>query len=75
MFIEPVYNRFNKNVSSTSSSLCPKAILLQPSLIATEFKAPLLKFAHKEQGFFSSRKSNTISFIFVYSIKSGISNS
>ena len=47
--------------------------MLQPSLIATEFKAPLLKFAHREQGFFSCLTSNTISFIFVSSIKRGTS--
>ena len=68
MLIKPVYNKLSINVSKTSSSLWPRAILLQPSLIATEFRAPLLKLAHKEQGFFSFLTSKTISFILVSSI-------
>ena len=59
----PVYNRFKKKVSKTSSSLCPRAILLQPSLIAILFRIPLLKLAQSEQGFFSFLISKTISFI------------
>ena len=53
----PAYNKFKKKVSKTSSSLCPKAILLHPSRLATLFKIPLLKLAHSEHGFFSFRMS------------------
>ena len=66
-----MYNKFNKNVSKTSSKLCPNAILLHPSLIATLFIIPLLKFAHNEHGFFSFLTSNTISFILLFSTNKG----
>ena len=40
--------------------------------MATEFKIPLLKLAHKEQGFFSLRISKTISLIWEVSSTKGI---
>ena len=49
----------------------PKAILLQPSLIATEFIMPLRRFAHNEHGFFSFRMSKTISLIWDFSSING----
>ena len=70
----PAYNKFKKNVSKTSSSLCPKAILLHPSRLATLFKIPLLKLAHSEHGFFSFRMSKTISFVCENSSKNGTFN-
>ena len=70
--ILPAYNKLSKNVSNTSSWLWPNAILLQPSLIATELITPLLKFAHKEHGFFSFLISKTISLAWLSSINNGI---
>ena len=56
---------FKKKVSKTSSSLCPRASLLQPCSMATEFSIPLRKFAHKEHGLFSFLISKTISLIWL----------
>ena len=57
------YNKFNKNVSKTSSWLCPNAILLHPSRMAIEFIAPLRKLAHNEQGFFSFLISKILMYV------------
>ena len=55
----------SKKVSNASSLWWPNATLLQPSLLALSFKAPLRKFAHREHGFFSFLISKTTSFILV----------